>query len=138
MPATLAQRPAVTASTAPNVDLSRTSAELFGDATPDDGPRVSVRLSLDLSFGEILGLLTFAPSNFLTFEAMESTASDAELRYALAFALMDSSVFEVQGWASMAMDLYTGRTVGPLSEFVARLAPAVTRTFGIAATGEAR
>ena len=129
MPAKLAVRPAAPAGSVPVVDLSAVSAELFEDATAGGVARVGVRLMLNLSFAEVLGLLTFAPSVFLTFKSLES---DMELHYALSFALVGSDAFKVQEWAGLAMVLLAD---APASEFIAQMGAAVTRVFGIAPAG---
>lgn len=84
-----------------------------------------------LSFGELLGMLTYSPSLLLLGDDVDNPAV---LRESAAIALADSEDWEREAWAAMVMDVYGGHTPGNvLCGFVARLAEAVTRTFGVTA-----
>lgn len=134
MPATLTSRLASSGS----VDLSAVSteivSEIIADGTLDDGAaRVAVQLSMPLSFSEVLGLLAFAPSDGLTYETLEGPSADTEVRWTVTYALMNTPVWELHDWAQQAAAALKDSAVNELTEFVKRVAPIVTRVFGLTA-----
>ncbi|GAB2616327.1 hypothetical protein GCM10027168_56020 [Streptomyces capparidis] len=115
--------PALTAST-------RTGIGIFGE--PDAGetdPRVAVPVTLHLSFYELLGVLTFG-----MVLGDDELSDGGALRDALRCGLLTTNLFEIDSYAHKARAAYDGRHIDKdLCAFVARLAPAVTRVFGVAA-----
>ncbi|WP_205385073.1 hypothetical protein [Streptomyces actuosus] len=102
--------------------MGRTNDQVTGlDGSPVGG----------LSFGELLGLLTYSPALLLLGDEVDDPAA---LRAAARTALATAAAWELEAWASMALDVHSGRVPGNvLCSFVARLGAAITRTFGVTA-----
>ncbi|MFI0192177.1 hypothetical protein ACH4PW_32125 [Streptomyces sp. NPDC017082] len=76
-------------------------------------------------------MLTYSPSLLLLGDDVDDPAV---LRESAAVALAESQDWEREAWAEMAMSVYAGHAPdNVLCGFVARLAAAVTRAFGVTA-----
>ncbi|MEV3870859.1 hypothetical protein [Streptomyces sp. NPDC049906] len=76
-------------------------------------------------------MLTYSPSLLLLGDDVDDPAV---LRECATVAFADSQDWEREAWAGMAMNVYGGHAPdNVLCGFVARLAAAVTRTFGVTA-----
>ncbi|GHJ97345.1 hypothetical protein SNE510_68640 [Streptomyces sp. NE5-10] len=82
------------------------------------------------AFDVLLGMLTYSPSLVLLGDDVDDPIV---LRESAAVALADSQDWEREAWASMALDVLTGRTPSVLATFVGRLSVAITRAFGVTA-----
>ncbi|RKT16580.1 hypothetical protein BX285_0923 [Streptomyces sp. 1114.5] len=122
MPATLTNQRVSTAALRSGVDM-------FGEKDPEEtAPRVAVRFTLNLSFGEILGLLAFNVCEL----AEEDLGDDAAVMDALRFELASSSYRVITDNAGLALAYYTGRRPYAAPSYLRALGHAVTRVFGVA------
>ncbi|MFD6887369.1 hypothetical protein [Streptomyces sp. NPDC059957] len=105
--------------------------DLFGSPHPTEDVRVPVQLTACVSFAEILGLLTQTGGLDITYADLDD---DAFMRETLQFALLVSDHRTIEHSAGRAMAILDGcsGTVADF-EFVACLAAAVTRVFGVTA-----
>lgn len=110
----------------------REGVEVFGGRDALSPARVEVRVSVCLSFSELVGLLTFAGS--LTYE--EIADDDHAVRESLQYAVIDTDLDTMERYAQRAWAAYRG--VPDLQDvdavaFVRCVALAVTRVFGVSA-----
>lgn len=105
--------------------------DLFGDPDPREEVRVPIQLTTCVSFGEIVGLLTYSGGLDITYADLED---DAFLRETLRFALIMSDHRAIDHGAERALAVLDGDS-GTVAEFefVTCLAAAVTRVFGVTA-----
>ncbi|WP_405018140.1 hypothetical protein OHV05_15225 [Kitasatospora sp. NBC_00070] len=93
-------------------------------------PRVALQLNIHLTFAEILGLLLLSPDGCLSWEHVENPV-ESEITDCMWFAVADTSMNMVGEYATMAMDIYTGRRASNLHSFALRLGTVITHIFGV-------